>query len=300
MLNALIGLLPIFFFGFIGWFLRFKEIVNPWTHTKLLRFGFFVLAPFVVFHAMASAQWTDSFIAFPIFALFAGIGGYIAGRVAISKKEFSTLKKPIVVMSAMFINTPFALTFLMAQYRTEANSRVVVFNVLNLILVYGFGHWLAARANPEASQERPVHLKLIRSTPLWGLILGFVANILSWDIPSGVDKFANTASLFVAGFSALAIGMCLTFSKQHLSDSLFAIAIRYSTAILVATAIVLFFDLEGLDRAVILTLGVAPVGFSTLTFANLEKLDEGFAANTLSISFAVSALLSTVVLVTLG
>jgi predicted permease len=48
----------------------------------------------------------------------------------------------------------------------------------------------------------------------------------------------------------------------------------------------------GVDRTVVLLLGVAPVGSSTVTFAVLEKLDIRLAVNALSLSLALSLVLS--------
>ena len=46
-----------------------------------------------------------------------------------------------------------------------------------------------------------------------------------------------------------------------------------------------------------LLLGIAPIGFSTVTFASLEKLDEQLAVTALSLSLSLSLVLSMVVTV---
>ncbi len=45
----------------------------------------------------------------------------------------------------------------------------------------------------------------------------------------------------------------------------------------------------------ILLLCVAPIGFNTVTFASLEKLDVDFASSTLSLSLVVGVVLTTLV-----
>ena len=53
-------------------------------------------------------------------------------------------------------------------------------------------------------------------------------------------------------------------------------------------------DSNGIDRAVVMLLGLAPVGFNAVTFAALEQLDADFAAEALSLSLLVSMVLLTV------
>jgi predicted permease len=55
---------------------------------------------------------------------------------------------------------------------------------------------------------------------------------------------------------------------------------------------VLVFRLDGIDRTVILLIGVAPVGFVSVTFASLENLDVRLAVNALSLSLVSSLVLS--------
>lgn len=64
------------------------------------------------------------------------------------------------------------------------------------------------------------------------------------------------------------------------------------SAVLVVAAVVAVFGLTGADRSVLRLLGVAPVGFVTVTFASLEGLDVQLATAALSLSLPVSLVLS--------
>lgn len=297
MLSALIKLLPIFIFGFIGWLLRNKNIVNLKAPSRLLKFGFFVLAPFIVFQAMASIEYRSSLIVFPIFALLLGAFGFIAGVLTTKNYEFDNLRKIIVIMSAMFVNVPFALTFLLSRFGTEVNSRVILFNIINLPIVYGLGHFLAARSNPEKHKEKPVLKKIMFSSPLWGLLIGFAFSLTSLKIPKSLNPVFNSIAILIVIVASLAIGMFITFSKKYFKESIIAMTPRYVTSMIIALIFVSVLDLAKLETTIILVLGCAPVGFSTLTFAHLEKLDEKFAANTLGLSLLISCVLTSAVLI---
>jgi predicted permease len=64
--------------------------------------------------------------------------------------------------------------------------------------------------------------------------------------------------------------------------------------------VVLAFGLAGIDRTIVLLLIVAPVGFASVTFASLEKLDVRLATSALSLSMVFSLVLSIVISLTLG
>jgi predicted permease len=300
MVSALIELLPVYIFLFIGWLLRRLNVVDERAPSFLIRFGFFVIAPAVIFNALSRVDPTSTLIAFPIFASLAGIVGYLSGKYVTHKFSFLALRKPVVIMSCLFVNAAFTLVFVTASFGDSGAARVILFNVINLPVVYGFGHLIAAHANPKKHEEKHVAKKLLASTPLWALVLGPLVNVLNVDTPAAVYKVTDAIALLVVPVAATAIGMCFSFARHDMRDSFIVMATRYATGIILAVIVVLAFGLEGIDRAVALALGTAPIGFSTLTFAHLENLDAAFAAKTLGASFLISTVLTSGVLIVFG
>jgi hypothetical protein len=54
--------------------------------------------------------------------------------------------------------------------------------------------------------------------------------------------------------------------------------------LLIGLAVVAVLQLEGIDRAAVLALAAAPIGFNLLTFTSVEKLDQDLAASAVSMS----------------
>jgi hypothetical protein len=75
---------------------------------------------------------------------------------------------------------------------------------------------------------------------------------------------------------------------------------RLGTSLLIGVGIIALFDLTGVERAVLLALCVAPVGFNTVTFASLENLDVRLATGTTSLSLIAGLVLVPGVLLAVG
>ena len=74
------------------------------------------------------------------------------------------------------------------------------------------------------------------------------------------------------------------------------VATRLVTGVVATTALVLLLGLSGVDRTVLLLLGVAPLIFAGVAFASLENLDVNLATKALSLSLLVSMVLSLLVI----
>ncbi len=74
------------------------------------------------------------------------------------------------------------------------------------------------------------------------------------------------------------------------------VATRLATGLAVAAAFVFLLGLTGIDRTVLLLIGVAPVIFAGVAFASLENLDVRLATTALSMSLLVSVVVSLLVI----
>lgn len=59
---------------------------------------------------------------------------------------------------------------------------------------------------------------------------------------------------------------------------------------------VTIFNLEGINKIIILIASASPVGYNTLTFASLEKLDKEFASSVISYSILTGIILTPLLL----
>lgn len=119
--------------------------------------------------------------------------------------------------------------------------------------------------------------------------------MLGLPVPAPIHHSLAVFGSATAIIIPLTVGILVQPSAGELGKAAVMIGVRLTAGLLVAIGLVVAFDLQGLDRTIMLLLGIAPIGFSTVTFASLEKLDEQLAVTALSLS--LSLVLSMVVTV---
>ena len=82
---------------------------------------------------------------------------------------------------------------------------------------------------------------------------------------------------------------------ENIRRAALAVGTRLTTALVVTVVMIALFHLVGMDRSVLLLIAVAPLSFSSVTFASLENLDVTLATNGLSLSLVIALALSMVV-----
>jgi hypothetical protein len=123
--------------------------------------------------------------------------------------------------------------------------------------------------------------------PLWAFVVGLFLNLTGIAVHPVLESFLALVGNLMVPLVMLSLG--IYFSPRMVQPRLLVtvMAIRSLGGFAIALALVWLFGLEGVTRSVVLVSGAAPVGFNTLVFASLAKLDVEFAASVLSISIAL-------------
>ncbi len=298
MADSLIRLSPLFAGFALGITLRWVGILGLDQARTLLTLGYFVFIPAVAFSATSNVEITQHLLLFPAFAFIVVMAGYCVGRFFSRRSDIEGTKKTVFILACMIVNSAVALAFLSAIYGPSGAARAVLFDLVNAPLIYGLGYAIAVRGNPSPHPQASMMKKVLFSPPLWGLALGLIVNFANIQVPQAIDKTMQSFSLAFGPIITIAVGLTVVIKWQNFVPSVIATSVRLITGIIVATFVVLIFRLEGIDRVAVLVLGVAPVGFNTVTFASLENLDLEFAAETISISLLVGMIASSVVILT--
>ncbi|MET0526265.1 MAG: AEC family transporter [Nocardioides sp.] len=284
------GLAPVIAGLGVGWWLRRAGVATAESGRFLLLLNLYVCMPALVLRSLAEVDLTREMAVFPIAAAAMVVAGYIAGRVASRRRDRS--ETAIVMMALMVVNAAFALPFVEAVYGAAGVARLAAFDAVNSLLVLTFVHAIAARSNPgHGGAPRPL-LQVLAMPPLYATVVGVGLSLTGTALPSGVDSFA--ASFAAASPVLIAVGAGVLFrpTRALLGPASRLAATRIAVGALVAVALVLVLGLEGVDAGVLLLLGVAPVGFVTVTFAAKHDLDTELATQALALSIALSCVLS--------
>lgn len=196
----------------------------------------------------------------------------------------------------MIANSGFELPFVQAIYGAEGVVRIAAFDAVNTALTFSWVYLMAARANPRRRPgNRALLTRLLYSPALWAIALGVAVNLLGVPVPAPVHDALGVFGSATAIIIPLAVGILFRPASAQLGRAAVIIGVRLAAGLLVAIGLILLFDLQGLDRTIMLLLGIAPIGFSTVTFASLENLDERLAVTALSLSLSLGLVLSMVV-----
>jgi predicted permease len=266
----------------------------------LFVFAFYVCMPAVVFDAVAGADLTGKVAVLPLAALLAVVGGYAAGWLVSRQMALPPPRLGVFLMACMIVNTGFAFPFIQAHLGAEGIARLVVFDVVNVALVLTWVYAIAVRSNPEQSGNRTLWRKLFASPPLYGFVAGLAANVAGLQAPETAQRLVDVFGAPTGFLLTVGIGMLLVVERAEIRVGMWAIATRLATSLLIGAAVIALFNLTGVERAVLLALCVAPVGFNTVTFASLENLDVRLATGTISLSLIAGLVLVPGVLLAVG
>ena len=95
------------------------------------------------------------------------------------------------------------------------------------------------------------------------------------------------------------LGLYFSPVSERFSQIFPVLVIRMGVGMLVGYILTQIFSFDGMLRSLIIIFSGAPVGYNTLVFASLEKLDEDFAASLVSYSIILGFVYIPILLITL-
>lgn len=134
--------------------------------------------------------------------------------------------------------------------------------------------------------------RLLKSPPLYAIAAGAFVNALSLEVPDAITRALTPFATATATIISIAVGIMLALPREDFRKAAAVVAARLGSGLVVGVLLVLLLDLDGMDRTILLLLAVAPIGFVTVTFASLDRLDVRLAGNALSLSMVGSFVLS--------
>lgn len=297
MQDIVMKLLPIFA-GFAAAFaLKQFGVVQARHGHFLLKFALFVTIPALIFVSVSKLGLTRNLILFPLLSAIILAITYVAVLWVSKRMHQPKATEGTFRVAPMTINSGFVMPFMLSIFGAEGATRVILFNAgfnpLLLLGVYG----LAASYNHENKRRRDVLKRVLILPPLWALLAGLAVNVSGGQIPATIASVLQTIGNFSTVLLVAALGMLFTPRRVRLDKTLAIVGFRMGLGLLIGLGLVLLLGLEGIDRAAVLALCTAPVGFNLLTFVSAEKLDHELAANAVSLSLVIGLILIPLILV---
>ncbi len=289
-------LIPIFIAFFAAFTAKKCRLLQARDGDSLLKIAFYITIPPLVFVSASHIELSRDLLLFPLLPLLLVVASFFVARLLSSHQHLSRAQKGVFEAAPMAINSGFALPFLLSIFGQEGVARVVLFNTMNNPLIFIWVYAIIAAHSPHNTGKIDVLKRVLLSPPLWALALGLFCNIA--DIT--ISTFARDALLGIGNLTGMTIiiALGLTFSpvRAYFGKAMLVLFARMGVGLIIGSAVVVFAHQTGVNRAAILLLASAPVGFNILTFTSLEKLDEKFAASIVSYSIPVGLVLASFVI----
>lgn len=290
MIDTYLELSPIILIFILGVILRRTGVVRKDDGGLLLKLVFYIALPALILLSIPDVEVSADLFVLPvsaaiiIFVTF-GVASFVLRRFSQDREMTGT-----AIVGSIIMNTNFLYPFVLILYGTAGFARIVVFDFGNSLLVLTFVYYTACRYGSGSAQSMGPFRRLAASPPLWALAAGLTMNALGADLNPHVRDFLASVGNLVIPLVMLALGIYFSPKLINWRLLLTVLLVRSGGGLVLALGLSALFGLEGLTRSILIICGAAPVGYNTLVFSSLAKLDVEFAASLLSTSIFLALL----------
>lgn len=290
MFQSIQQIIPLVSIIFIGYLLKRIKFLTSDDGSVLLKTIFYTGTPALIFISILKVKIDSSLL---ILAFVAPLIVTISALLMFAFRSSMFANIPRKTFGAMFcaatiMNTGFLIPFVEKLYGSEGLAKLAIIDGFNGLIVFSLVYATAAHYGADKPQKSFIVKKLLIAPPVWALIAGLICKSLSVTPPTVVLDTLTTIAKIVSPAILLALGLKFT-PKIALPRLLpVPILVRFVLGGIIGLLLVSIFDLSGVSKSVVLLASIAPSGFNTITFADLEKLDTKFAASAVSIALLIA------------
>ena len=282
-------LAPTFAIFFLGMLLRKASILNRHAADALFKLVYYLTLPALLLSVLpyvviSRQMFTLPLVSSLIIIVTASLAIVTGKALGMSKQSYAVL-----VTGSIIMNLGFIMPFVQSFYGDDGLARLFLFDIPNGLSTYIFAYSIAGRYGGIA--EKPILRKLIISPPLLALLAGLFMNALSLRPDAISIAILHSISKLTIPLILLGLGASFTLAKINPVYLASGIALRMLLGLCLGMGLARVFNLEGLDRAIVVLSATAPAGFNTMTFASIENLDREFAATLVAACMIVSLIL---------
>ncbi len=300
MIEILLKIFPIILIFAVGYLLKIFKIFTKNHADIFLKLVFYIAIPALFLISFSNVQLHGKYALLPVSSALIILTIYLissfTGKLFIlPRQSFGTF-----LVGTMILNVGFLLPYIIAVYGDEGLARILIFDFSNGFLAYTFVYFIACKYGKNDYNKKLLFKKFIFATPFWALIIGIIINLTDTKIPMPAYNFLEQLGNLMIPLLMLSIGIYFTPKAVKVFPMITAIIIRSGVGFLLGYLLVLLFGFEGLTKSIVLIASAAPIGFNTLTFASMEKLDKEFAASMVSFSILAGLIFVPVLIFILG
>lgn len=194
----------------------------------------------------------------------------------------------VMLIGPSILNMAVEYPYVMAAWGEQGIARLVLFDLGNGVVVLTLVYAIACACGGRTAGAGEVASRLMRFPPLWALVAAAMLNGFGVAVPDLLLQALQALGGALVLLVLVALGVHFDARAFMGGRVVAVVALRLVPGAVLGFAWVALFDLEGLERAVVLVGTLAPVGFNTLVFAARENLDRSLAASAVSASLLLA------------
>jgi len=282
------ALIPVFLMIFLGFILKFAKILNNGSAHLLLQLVFYISLPALILANIPNTLLEADYIYLPVIPVITGLILLFLSRKVGKSLKLERKTYGVFVISSLIMNSAFAFPFIMAFYGKEGLSRMLIFDVGNAAFIYSFAYYMACRYGKHQVDRKLILRRLLLSIPLWSIVIAIILNLLNIRTTGVFHGFLKMAGDLTIPLLLISVGAFFEPRLLKVKALGASILIRMGLGILIGWALTKITGLEGITAKVVILASATPVGYNTLIFSSLEKLDTEFAASLVSVSILIA------------
>lgn len=289
MLDATMQILPLLLIFLAGYGLKKVRFLSSEDGSSLLRLIFFAGIPALIFTSVVRVDLDSSLIWLCLLPpTVIGITLLITFLLRRSVlKDTPTKTFGALLVGAVIMNTGFLIPFVYNLYGAEGLARLAIIDAFNALVAFSLVYALAVKLGSNQPRISFVTKKLLISPPLWALIFAIIYKVIDITPPKLAMDTLSLMALLVAPVILLALGLKFTVKLQKPKLLAIPLLLRFVVGGLIGVTFVKLVGLEGLNAQIAVFASLAPIGFNSITFSELEHLDVEFAASQVSLGLIV-------------
>lgn len=291
------NLLPVLLLFLTGYLLKSLKVLKLSDGQSLLRLVFNLSLPALIITAISGINIKAEFAILPIVSAIIIFITYLVSSIYIKKSKISTQQKGVFLIATMIMNTGFVLPFVISAYSNEGLARATIFDLSNGILTFTFTYYLALKYGKEKNSRGANIKKIVLSAPIWAIVLAFFLNIANIKINTVIADFLDLSGRLTVPLIMISIGVYFSYKIVLPKQIVVALLIRMIFGFMLGFIICSLIDFDEVSRKVILICSSAPVGYNTMVFSSIAKLDTRFASSLVSCSIVLGIIIAGLVII---
>jgi len=288
--DVLVQILPLILIFLFGFGLKQAKLLTTDDGSSLLKVIFYAGLPPLIFLSVLKVSTDVSLIWLcllpPTVITLTLAATFLLRRSLLTKLDHKTFGA--LLSGAVIMNTGFLLPFVDKLYGAEGLARLAIIDTFNALITFSVVYAIVVKIGDHKPDHAFVWKKILLSPPLWALVIGLACKASGVVPPPVVIETFGSIAKLVAPVLLIALGLKFTLRVKNPKLLLVPLLLRFVGGAIIGILFVKLLGLEGVNAEIVLLASIAPIGFNSITFAELEKLDVEFAASQVSVGIVIA------------